>query len=395
MNSPEDDLRYRYSDLVGIGEECARHGVGAIQVVGWNDGGQDQNNPSHVPDPRLGSVDELRAAIARVQALGVRVILFCKFTWADRATERFRTNLINLAVKDPYGDYYMYPGYSYQTATQLLNINTKRLVPMCFLAEEYLRVCEDEFRQVLALHPDGILFDECQHHGPALLCFDPQHGHRPGAPVYANDRLLIQRLRTLAVAENTEFLFAGEACYDWEFEVYHLSFFRSESRDHVPLSRYLLPDMPHMTAVTGFDDRTMIHQCLLYRYIISYEPFNFKGRLRDFPRTLAYGRQMDALRVELRDYLWDGEFRDTVGAQVTEHTGQVHHPYSVFRHRGTGRCCVVVANYEAQHSTTVGVVLASGRPLARYRLVDDPVWRPVEEAVEIPPRSAIVLLESA
>ena len=198
MNSPEDELRFRFADLAQVGEECAKHGVRAIQLVGWNDGGQDQNNPSHDPDPRLGSPAELRTAIAAVRALGVKVILFSKFTWSDRATTRFREDLIRLAIKDPYGDYYLHQGYQYFTATQLLDINTKRLIPMCFLSEEYLKVCEDEFKKVLALEPDGILFDECLHHGPAVLCFDPHHGHRVGAPVYANDRLLIDRLSRMA-----------------------------------------------------------------------------------------------------------------------------------------------------------------------------------------------------
>ena len=145
INSPEDELRIRFTDLVPIGEECARHGVKAIQLVGWNDGGQDQGNPSHDPDPRLGTFDELKAAIAQIQALGVKLILFAKFTWSDRATARFREDLIRLSIKDPYGDYYHYQGYQYQTATQLLDINTKRLIPMCFLSEEYLRVCDEEF----------------------------------------------------------------------------------------------------------------------------------------------------------------------------------------------------------------------------------------------------------
>ncbi len=114
---------------------------------GWNDGGQDQGNPSHDPDPRLGTFEELKRPSPRCQALGVKIILFAKFTWADRATERFREDLIRLAIKDPYGDYYHYQGYQYQTATQLLDINTKRLIPMCFLSEEYLQVCDEEFRR--------------------------------------------------------------------------------------------------------------------------------------------------------------------------------------------------------------------------------------------------------
>jgi hypothetical protein len=391
INSPEDELRTSFQDLVEVGEECARHGVKAIQLVGWNDGGQDQGNPSHNPDSRLGSFEELQAAIAKIQILGVKVVLFAKFTWADRATERFRKELVRWAVKDPYDDYYHYPGYQYQTATQLLDINTKRLIPMCFLSEDYLRICEEEFKKTLALGADGILFDECQHHGPALLCFDTGHGHRYGAPVYANDRKLIENFRRLAQEANQEFLFAGEACYDWEMEAYHLAYFRTENKQHIPLSRYLLPEGLYMTAVTGFNDRNMINQCLLYRYIISYEPYNFKGRLEDFPLTLAYGKKMDALRTELRDYFWEGEFCGTRGVEVRL-DGKTHHPYAVFLNRKNGKHGAVVANYDEQRTVRLDVRLTNGGELQRYRLVDDPEWKRLERGIMLPPCSAGVVV---
>jgi hypothetical protein len=391
INSPEDELRTPFRELVKVGEECARHGVKAIQLVGWNDGGQDQGNPSHDPDPRLGSFEELRDAIAQIQRLGVKVVLFAKFTWADRATERFRRELVRWAIKDPYGDYYHYPGYQYQTATQFLDINTKRLVPMCFLSEDYLRICEAEFKKMLDLGADGILFDECQHHGPALLCFDPDHGHRLGAPVYANDRKLIENFRRLAQETSPEFLFAGEACYDWEMDAYHLAYFRSENKQHVPLSRYLVPEGLYMTAVTGFNDRNMINQCLLYRYIISYEPYNFKGRLEDFPLTLEYGKKMDALRRELRDYFWEGEFCGMRGADV-QLEGKTHHPYAVFRNRKSGELGVAVANYDEKATVRLEVRLTDGGELQRYRLVDDLEWRKVEGGIVLPPCSAGVVI---
>jgi len=264
----------------------------------------------------------------------VQVILFAKFTWADRATAWFRDELIKYASKDPYGGYQVYGGYQYQTMSQFLDMNTKRLVPMCFLAEEYLQVCEQEFTKLVRLGAAGMLFDECQHHGPAYGCFDPAHGHRPGANVYANDRELIRRLDHIAKARgNAEFFHAGEACYDWEMEAYHLLYFRSWNKSHVPAERYLLPHALIMTAVNGFDDRNMVNQCLLYRYIMSYEPYNFKGSLDDFPRTVEYGGKMEALRTELREYFWDGTFRDTLGATVTTVDGNTHHPYTVYTRR--------------------------------------------------------------
>ena len=391
INSPEDELRRRFTDLPEIGADCARRGVKAIQLVGWNDGGQDQGNPSHKPDLRLGTWDELKEAIAKIQAMGVKLILFSKFTWADRATTWFRSDLFRMAIKDPYGDYYHYGGYQYQTATQLLDINTKRLIPMCFLDQEYLDLCSREFKKTVELGADGILFDECQHHTPALLCLDTSHGHRCAAPVYANDRQLIHNFSEMTATEHPEFLFAGEACYDWELEAYHLAYFRSEDKHHVPLSRYLQPHAQLMTAVTGFDDRNMINQCLLYRYIISYEPYNFKGRLDDFPLTLEYGQKMDALRSELRDYLWDGEFRDTVGAKVSCN-GMPHHPYSVFINARTGKSGLVICNYDEHSSITVIASLESGQALERYRLVETPEWKPAQQGIEIPPQSAVIII---
>lgn len=391
INSPEDELRVRFTDLPKIGEECAKHGVKAIQLVGWNDGGQDQGNPSHNPDPRLGTWDELKEAVAKIQFMGVKLILFSKFTWTDRGTEWFRKDLERMAIKDPYGDYYMHPGYEYQTATQLLDINTKRLIPMCFLSEEYLELCNKEFKKTVELGADGILFDECLHHGPALLCFDHEHGHRYGAPVYANDRKLIWNFHSVSDPVRPGFLFAGEACYDWELEAYHLSYHRSENKQHIPLSRYMQPHAQLMTAVTGFNDRSMINQCLLYRYIISYEPYNFKGRLDNYPLTMAYGERMDALRCEQRDYFWNGEFRDTVGATVTSN-GKAHHPYSVFINAKNSKSGLVICNYEEQAAVTVNASLVNGEALSRYRLVDDPEWKSFDGGVTIPPQSAVVII---
>lgn len=387
INSPEDELRIPFRDLPGVGRECAAAGVRAIQLVGWAEGGQDHGNPSHTPDPRLGTFEELRDAIAQIQALGVQVVLFCKFTWADRSTGRY-PSLAADAVKDPHGDPYNGASYRYQTPTQLLGINVPHLIPMCFGSERYLDTCQEEFSNIVRLGAAGMLFDECQHHADALMCFDAAHGHPVPWPVYANDNELVRRFRE-QTRQLPEFLYSGEGLYDWEFEQYHLSYFRSATTTHIPLNRYLHPHAPLMTAATAFEDRNIINQCLLYRYLISYEPFNFKGRIPDMPRTVAYGRQMDALRTELREWFWDGTFRDTLGADVRSPGGQPHHPYAVYLHRDTGEPALAIANY-ADESVSAE---ASGidAPLA-YRLVDESEWRKTDARVDLPARSAAVVV---
>jgi hypothetical protein len=395
INSPEGEARVPYRELPALAGELARNGIKGMQITGWTMGGQDQDNPSHDTDPLLGTREELLDAIAAIKNLNVKVILFTKYTWADQAREDYEDKYRELAVTDPWGDPAVFPGYMYQTPMQLFDISTKRLIPMCFLSEKYLEICEEEFQKVLNLGADGMLFDECVHHGPAILCFHPDHGHRPGALCFANDNHLIERFHRLSDPENPDFAFTGEALYDWEFGAYHLSYFRSEDTNHLPWQRYLRPDAAIMTAVTGFDDREMIAQCLLYRYIISYEPFNFKGRPGDYPLTLEYGKRMDALRSKLRRWFWDGEFRDTVGAKVSRADGGLHHPYAVFAPRDGGPPGIAIANYNETESVTLYLRLDGGDPAEyRWQLIDSQAWRSATDGIEIPPRGAAVVVPS-
>src|ERR1017187_91601 len=92
----------------------------------------------------------------------------------------------------------------------------------------------------------------------------------------------------------------------------------------------------------------MLNLILLYRYLISYEPYNFKGHITDFPLTLAYGKRIDALRRKYRAWLWDSEFRDTLGATVSSDGG---HRYSVFR-TAAGKRAVIVVNMESSREIT-------------------------------------------
>jgi len=391
INSPEDELRIKYRDLPKVGEDCVKHNIKAIQLVGWNNGGQDRGNPYHDTDPRLGTFEELKEAIVKIQAMGVKVILFSKFTWADRSLPNFEKDFLPLAVKDPYGDYYMHPGYQYQTASQFLDINTRRLIPMCFLNEKYVEVCMNEFQKTLDLGAAGILYDECQHHSPTLCCFDTSHGHRYGAPTYSGDENLIETFKKML--NGREFLFAGEGLYDFQHNYYHLSYTRTSSSNHRPVSRLMRPHGAIMTAVIGFNDRNMINQCLMNRYIISYEPYNFKGMPSDFPQTTAYGAKMDALRTELREYFWDGEFRGTQGGIVVytggADDGKEYPQYSVFM--GTnGKTGMVICNYE-DRPVMVKASFDQGTP-KQYRLADNKELVGFNGSLTIPPHSAVIII---
>ena len=324
--------------------------------------------------------------------MGVKVILFSKFTWADRSREWYRTTGHRYAVKDPYGDAFVHAGYQYHTFEQAADINTRRLTPMCHLSPEWREVAAQEFTKMLELGAAGTLYDECQTHGAAKYCFDPSHGHHVPAFIYGGDLPLCDRFLQESQPRDPDFLLAGEACYDAEFLRYHLSYYRIGTwTTHI--QRYLDPYLPMMVAVTGFDDRNQLNDCLQHRYIISYEPFNFHGRLRDFPRTIAYGKQIDALRTRYREYLWDAEYSATVGASVS--ADNLPNPdYTVFRQLETGKRAVVIHNNDFKNILVANVAFdGDSRGALMTVSPEEPEAKPMDDALRIPSRSVAVVFE--
>jgi hypothetical protein len=391
MNNPEDDIRYRYKDLIQIGKDCAKHDVKAIQVTGWTIGGQDRGNPSHDTDPRLGTKEDLQEAIASVQQLGVKMILFSKYTWADRTTDWYREQLIYYTVKDPYGDPWFHNGYAYKTPVQLAGINIHRFSPMCHLAKEWREIADKEFMKPLALNADGILYDENQHHGGAHYCYDVSHGHHIPAHIFAGDALLAEGFHKITQRIKPDFLCAGEGPYDLEYRHYQLSYFRVDL-NHVPIHRYVAPDEEMMIAVAGYNDRNMINLAMMNRYIISYEPRNFKGRLDEFPLTIGYGKKVDTLRKRYQDYLWKGVFRHILGAKVTS-AGKNYDTYSVFENRKNSKRAVVLVNYDYNRSIDV-VVELEGKVGDLWRVTpEDPEPKKYMGHMIVPANSVVVFIE--
>lgn len=385
LNTPEEDYTIPYTNLVQYGEDYARNGVRAVQLVGWNIGGQDREDPSQDTEPRLGTREQFQQAIAEVQAKGVQVILFGKLGWADYTTARYTNELHQYQATDPYGIPYEQGGYSYLTPTQLAGINNRRRAVMDVLSPAYRELATKEFQKLLGLGAAGWLFDEVCHHGPALYNFAPGHGYAPPGFIYGGDRPLAQQLRAVADRLNPDFLFAGEGPQDWLAQYYPVS---ETGVTPVPLCQYLDSRLPILAGVSGFDDREMLNLILLHRYIIMYEPYYYKGRLANFPLTLAYGQKIDELRRRYRSYLWDGEFRDTLGAKVTANGSS---RYSVFVSAAAKRA-VVVINQEFNKAINATVELPNSANLV-VATPEHPQARPTTGVLRLPARSAAVLLE--
>ena len=387
INSSEDRLEFPYKDLTRVAEACQRWGVKAVQLTGWQIGGQDRDFPLHDTDPRLGIAEEFKAAIAASKKMGVEIILFNKYAWADVTAPRY-AQFKKYAIEDPYGNPYMFNGYNYDTPTQISGINARHGTGMCQASPAWRERALEEFKKSVELGASGILFDECQWH-MSPYCFSRSHGHGVPGAVFSGDVPLIEGFRGIIDEEN--FLFAGESPYDLELQTYDMSYFRIE-QGFVPFARYLDPFAPMSVAVTGWNDRQMINACLLYRFSMSYEPRDFHGELDEMPETLKYGRSVDDLRRRYREWLWDAEFRDTIGATVTR-SGETHDTYTVFR-RNDGLHAVAFVNMSDTEPIVCEVALDQPKSASmRWVSPEQPEAKPWLGKLELAPGSAAVVLE--
>lgn len=362
--------------------------------MGWTIKGQDGRTPSHDIDPRLGTWEDLRDAIAKIQEMGVKVILYMKFTFAETQTSWFRNELYKYASKDRFGDIHSFPGYSYMTHAQLAGINTHRLAVMCFNSMEWRKIACQEFRKATKLGAAGMLFDESCHHGGMRYCFDSHHGHHVPAYNAMGDALLAEEFHEIASDTAPDFLFGGEALYDLQQKYYSVSYVRVYDPGHIGLQRYVDPYSQIMVGVAGYDDRETINMCLMFRYIMSYEPLHFKGRLDDFPLTVNYGKAVDSLRKRYREYVWDAEYQDVLGAKVELNNGTPYDRYTVFRCLGSNKRAVVVANFYRDKPIQVYVRLDSASSALAVVTPEDQELRESNGLVNILPRSVVVVLET-
>jgi hypothetical protein len=290
INSPEGCCRYRYSELVEVARDAKQYGVQLLQLIGWAKDGQDGAEPFQDTDDRLGTREELKEAIRQIEALGIRVLLMCKFKWMDASVKS--SELITHTAKDMYGNPAQFPGYAYQTLTQqLFGASRRSGATLCQSSSDYRKFALKEFAKIVDLEPSGILYDELMN--DRLLCFDPHHDHCYGDSNLKGEMQMADDFYRYVTERKLDFLFAGESPTDALSQYYPVTYVRTEDgrwadQTHRPVLRYINNAIKVATCLTGFDDREMVNQCMVFGSIINYEPFRAAYRTCQTPRGMVF-----------------------------------------------------------------------------------------------------------
>ncbi len=391
MLDPVGTVILKYNDLVDLAAEAKSKGVKALQVIGWNKGGLDGGMPYFETDPRLGTREEFKNAIQEIEKSGVHVLLLCKFGWADATIPEFEKDVKPYTVKDFYGKNELYGFSGYQTITGSGTAGAY----MCYLSEYFRKIVLKQLENMIELGVSGIQYDQLM---PGGNCFDTTHNHRWGESICKGAVILAEDFYDTVQKLNKNFLLSGEGPSDQVSQYYPLNYIRTSDyyywvQKHVPVWKYINPDMKFATCIIGWDDREMINQCMMYGYIITYEPYHFKGKLSDFPLTVEYGQKAQELRKRLWDYIWLGKFLDTKGADVKFQNADVNGYYSVFENIKNGRKAIIIANDDKIKPLIVEVALQGKKAGFDIYNMDNKDVSTYKNNCIVPPRSLIVLVE--
>ena len=393
IHSSAGCARYKYTELPAIMAEAKQYGVKALQIIGWATGGQDGHEPYQDHDPRLGTLEELKQAFKEIREMGIKVLPMCKWRWFDDAYEPHK-EFIPYIGKDRALRNYGFFGYSYQTVGQHLGMTIHGGAQLCHLSAPYRKLCIRELDKIMSLDVDGIMYDEYVF---LTNCFSEDHGHRPGESCWNGGMDLSKEFYEHSFKQQ-EFLLCGEGVTDYLSQYFQCSYIRSASPIIEPVLPFINQELRYATCLTGFDNRGMVNQCLAFKYIINYEPFNFKGRMSEAPMTGEYGNKVLEFRMGLKDYLWLGLFSDTIGAECVcseEPNGfRGKYKYTVFTNKKNGKKAVVIVNDTVDKDLTFDVTIDGGS--GTYSLCDPEngsLGKTTGKEIKVKPRSVAVLVD--
>ena len=171
------EINYYYKDLPRLYLDGKKHGLDTLLVFGWWKGRFDNGYPHYEIDEELGGEQALKDAIAEVQRLGGRVILYNNGILIDANTEFYRLHHDEAAKKDIDGNEYIH-NYRFENAGTMLQVyGYKTFVEACQATEIWYQVMKKNGLMKLGLGADSIFYDQVG--GGVRLCFNEKHKHGP------------------------------------------------------------------------------------------------------------------------------------------------------------------------------------------------------------------------
>jgi hypothetical protein len=160
ISNSEDEIVHRFKDLPKLAADARKYGVTTFEILGWNIGGIDRGYPQYRPEPRLGTAEEFRGALAEIRKLGVHPLIFANIQFADTATALFREKLRRYAVQGRWAEDLPLAGWGEGTISARMGFTRSNMTMISPAHAEVRKLLVDQFTRLVRDGAEGLQLDK-------------------------------------------------------------------------------------------------------------------------------------------------------------------------------------------------------------------------------------------
>jgi len=390
ISNPEDVIVDRFRDLPELAANAKKYGVTTFEILGWDMGGIDRGYPQYRPNPRLGTSEEFRQALADIRAMGVHTLLFSNIQVADTATALFKTELSRYAVEGRWAPDWSLWGWGEGTISARMGLARSNMALVSPAHPQFRKFLMDQYLQMIRDGAEGFQLDKaCL---VSLLDFNPALPVSPDKSliqgVLDTYRELLEKGRKI----NPAFSLASEIWVDRALPYVDVSYLRMGDIDMPSTAmRYTFPEWRPTIFGESPGDFNPMNNGMRYGMVWALAPRHYNDSLDEpLQRPLSrYVSELIRIRKQYRDLLFDGRFRDTIGGSVS---GGPDVRYSVFENKNATQHALVLVNYGDQlESAQAALAGADGREVEISTPFEPDRKGTLPLSLTIPPHRCVVV----
>jgi hypothetical protein len=393
MSNSEDAIIWRFKDLPKLAADAKKYGITTFEICGWDVGGIDRGYPQYRPDPRLGTADEFRKALAEMKAIGVHPLIFSNIQFADTATSQFSSQLSKFAKQGLWAPDWPMWGWGEGTISARMGLTQSNMTMISPAHKEFRELLINQYLQLLKDGADGLQLDKALVEDQ--LDFNPKLPVSPDKAYTKGVFDTYEELLSQGKAINPNFAIGSENWFDRALPYVDVSYMRMEEIDMPSTAmRYTFPEWTGTIFGESPGDFGPMNNGLRYGLVWDLAPRHYNDSADEaLTRPLSrYVQELIRIRTKYQDLLFHGRFNDTLGAEVNSDPDV---RYSVFTSmdKNDKRRAAVLVNFGDQEEnaelTFPGLEkqpLEVGVPFEKEREISQPA------RVKIAPHTSLVLV---
>ncbi len=335
---PEGTINLTFKDIPQWAKEAKDHGLGAVQISGWQVGGHDNGYPLYTPDPSLGTWQELEDGIKACHKLGLKVYFFVNYQPVMTDMEWYKKELSKYREwGDPGGSVTWNTGWPMGTLWGRMG-HPKRMTWADPSFPEFRKIIVDQFAKLAQIGGDGVHVDKMF---PAAIDYNPNLPMSPDTGPWEGAILLTKEVMAACRKHNPDWAMSFECNWDRMLQFTGATWWVGNQL----ITRQVFPENAEMLLIGSAYDYLAVNNAVRDGHVVMLGPYNMCRPLSWKPvEGLAdYVKEVKRIRDGLADTVFLGEVLGHDGLRISgDPAGGV--AYNVFRNRATGKRACILTN---------------------------------------------------